>query len=440
MDMGKREKGQILVILALAMVALLAITALAIDGSLVYNDRREDQSTADSAALAGAGAAAQILKDHHPSEFVCGGGASKPLAANATAAALQAAYNSALQDEVTLALQDLSTGNGVQILCGVSNLGKNYLDIKVVVTTNTQTNFAKLIARNEITTRVESIARVFPKQPFAYGNGLVSLSHSCGSNVGGIEFAGNSNVLVKHSGVFSNSCIKATSGSIVVNVEDGGISYITNCIGCSGAAMSPSPDQATEPIPTGLLDKDDIPICTNTAYQNAPTSGEIGPGNYYGINAANNATLILKPGLYCLKGDLKNGSQSILKGERITLYFLEGNVDISQNDKGEVSLRSPDCETPDAGCGVPPAKRGMLMYFDPSKPHTVTLNGGSTNYFEGTIFGPNVTFKINGGSSSDSFKTQIVGSYIYISGGSNLNMNLDGAEMWQDPSSIELLE
>lgn len=437
MDMRKKEKGQILVILALAMVALLAVTALAIDGSLVYNDRREDQSTADSAALAGAGAAAQILKDHHPSEFVCGGGASKPLAANATAAALQAAYNSALEDEVTLALQDVSSGNGVQIFCGTTNLGKRYLDIKVVVTTNTQTNFAKLISRNEITTRVESIARVFPKQPFAYGNGLVSLSHSCGSNVGGIEFAGNSNVLVKHSGVFSNSCIKATSGSIIVNVEDGGISYITNCIGCSTASLSPAPAQAPEPIPTKLLD---APICTNDSYQYAPTSGEIGPGNYYGISAANNGTLILKPGLYCLKGDLKNGSQSTLKGERVTLYFLEGNVDISQNAKGEVSLRSPDCETSDAGCGVPPAKRGVLMYFDPSKPHTVTLNGGSTNYFEGTIYGPNVTFKINGGSASDSFKTQIVGSYIYISGGSNLNMNLDGAEMWQDPSSIELLD
>jgi hypothetical protein len=437
MDMRKKENGQILVILALAMVALLAITALAIDGSLVYNDRREDQSTADSAALAGAGAAAQILKDHHPSEFVCGGGASKPLAANATAAALQAAYNSALQDEVTLALQDVSSGNGVQIFCGTTNLGKTYLDIKVVVTTETQTNFAKLISRNEITTRVESIARVFPKQPFAYGNGLVSLSHSCGSNVGGIEFAGNSNVLVKHSGVFSNSCIKATSGSIIVNVEDGGINYITNCIGCSTAAMSPAPAQAPEPIPTDLLDP---PICKNESYQNAPTSGEIGPGNYYGINAANNGTLILKPGLYCLKGDLKNGSQSTIKAERVTLYFLEGNVDISQNDKGEVSLRSPDCETADAGCGVPPAQRGVLMYFNPSKPHTVTLNGGSTNYFEGTIYGPNVTFKINGGSASDSFKTQIVGSYIYISGGSNLNMNLDGAEMWQDPSSIELLD
>jgi len=53
------EKGQIIVILALGMVAILAITALAVDGSLLYNQRRQDQNTADSAALAGAGAAAK---------------------------------------------------------------------------------------------------------------------------------------------------------------------------------------------------------------------------------------------------------------------------------------------------------------------------------------------------------------------------------------------
>jgi uncharacterized membrane protein len=47
-------KGQILVILALALVALLGVAALAIDGSSVYKVRRQDKSLADSAALAGA--------------------------------------------------------------------------------------------------------------------------------------------------------------------------------------------------------------------------------------------------------------------------------------------------------------------------------------------------------------------------------------------------
>ncbi len=59
MKIRSNEKGQIIVILALGMVAILAITALAVDGSLLYNQRRNDQNTADSAALAGAGKAAE---------------------------------------------------------------------------------------------------------------------------------------------------------------------------------------------------------------------------------------------------------------------------------------------------------------------------------------------------------------------------------------------
>ncbi|MHB8136396.1 MAG: pilus assembly protein TadG-related protein, partial [Anaerolineaceae bacterium] len=41
-------------ILAVALVAVLGITALAIDGSIIYQERRNDQTTADSTALSAA--------------------------------------------------------------------------------------------------------------------------------------------------------------------------------------------------------------------------------------------------------------------------------------------------------------------------------------------------------------------------------------------------
>ncbi len=439
--MERKEKGQILIILAIAMVALLSITALAIDGSMVYNDRRTDQSTADSAALAGAGAAAQILKDHHPTDFVCGGGEAKPLAYQATLAALQAAYDSALADDVTLTLQDTSAENYVHITCNPGNSGKKYLDVEVVVTSTVETTFARIISRESLTTKVKSVARVYPKQPFANGNALVSLSNSCGTNVGGIEFAGGSDVDVTDAGIFSNSCIKAQSSATSVIVINGNIQYLTTCTGCATADMEPDATQASEPLPKEILNSDDIPVCSASPFKNADYStGVLEPGNYYGLSIPAKKTVVLKPGLYCLKGDLNNGSQSILKAERVTFSILEGDVSINQNDKGLTWLTAPDCETKDATCDVPPAVRGLLMYLDPAKPHSVTLNGGSTNLFEGTIYGPNTTFKINGNSATDSFKTQIIGSYIYISGSSMLKMNLNGAEMYWDDSSIDLIE
>ena len=59
----KTESGQILVILTVGIVMLLGFAALAIDGGMYYSDRRYDQNAADNAALAGAGAAGQILFD-----------------------------------------------------------------------------------------------------------------------------------------------------------------------------------------------------------------------------------------------------------------------------------------------------------------------------------------------------------------------------------------
>src|SRR4051812_46344703 len=49
-----RERGQVLVIMALAMIALLGITGVAVDMGYAYAHRREVQNAADAAALAGA--------------------------------------------------------------------------------------------------------------------------------------------------------------------------------------------------------------------------------------------------------------------------------------------------------------------------------------------------------------------------------------------------
>jgi hypothetical protein len=49
-----KEGGQALVIIALAAIGLFGITALAIDGSAKFSDRRHAQNAADSAALAAA--------------------------------------------------------------------------------------------------------------------------------------------------------------------------------------------------------------------------------------------------------------------------------------------------------------------------------------------------------------------------------------------------
>src|SRR5436190_21329309 len=48
------ERGQALIIIALAAIGLFGVAGLAIDGSAKYSDRRHAQNAADTAALSGA--------------------------------------------------------------------------------------------------------------------------------------------------------------------------------------------------------------------------------------------------------------------------------------------------------------------------------------------------------------------------------------------------
>src|SRR5512135_2933925 len=61
LEKSRQEQGQILVILVLALVALLAFTALAVDVGMVFTDRRYVQNVADSVALAGSAAASKTM-------------------------------------------------------------------------------------------------------------------------------------------------------------------------------------------------------------------------------------------------------------------------------------------------------------------------------------------------------------------------------------------
>src|SRR3972149_5570371 len=59
------EKGQALVLLVLAFVVLLGFTALAIDGGMLYADRRHAQNASDASSLSGGSAVAIRLENDY---------------------------------------------------------------------------------------------------------------------------------------------------------------------------------------------------------------------------------------------------------------------------------------------------------------------------------------------------------------------------------------
>ena len=53
MKTKKHESGQALVLITLAIVGLVGITGMIVDGGMTYTDRRNAQNAADSAAMSG---------------------------------------------------------------------------------------------------------------------------------------------------------------------------------------------------------------------------------------------------------------------------------------------------------------------------------------------------------------------------------------------------
>ena len=66
---NKREGGQIIVLFAVSLVAILVVAALAVDGGMLYAERRHAQNAADAASMAGG---SSILNaDMDMNTFVC---------------------------------------------------------------------------------------------------------------------------------------------------------------------------------------------------------------------------------------------------------------------------------------------------------------------------------------------------------------------------------
>ena len=135
------EKGQILALLALVLVGLLGFTALAVDGGMIYADRRYMQSAADAASLAGGGAVASGIQHLNmtSAQFECG-----PLASSITSAYTIAKDKASVNDFTIAKENSLGTGevnNGIKITC---NAAGKFVDVYVMLTRDTVTSFVHL--------------------------------------------------------------------------------------------------------------------------------------------------------------------------------------------------------------------------------------------------------------------------------------------------------
>lgn len=291
---SRQEKGQILVILVLALVVLLAFTALAVDVGMVYADRRYDQNVADSVALAGSAAASKTMisayrtvpekMDGTSENFYCSSTDIADLRftdhrdPNATDPALRpdpehyypyfdiTNYNpppANWQDEwVKIAMHDAyeaaksrgttngftlpvvltsaefqAADQGIYIECVVSATQEEtgiYTYTKVSSTT--KSSFAHFIFGGPLKNTVTAVALSKPFTSLFGGYALISMDpDSCGNgqNQGGIWFDGSGEVTIHDGGALADTCIAKNGATGSINLEGGDAEYNTGSEDCT---------------------------------------------------------------------------------------------------------------------------------------------------------------------------------------------------------------
>ncbi|MDX1417825.1 MAG: Tad domain-containing protein, partial [Candidatus Promineifilaceae bacterium] len=194
------ERGQALVIIALASIGLMALVGLAIDGSAKFSDQRHAQNAADTAAIAGS-----LAK-------VNGDGSWK-------LTALDRATSNGYANNLVSNTVSVYACDEVGSDCGPYAGEPNY--VRVVINSYVNTTFARVMGINQMQNTVEAIAksRVSYTGELYGGASIIGLApDQCKT----VWFSGTATTNVTGGGVFSNSnkdCGLTVAGSTALNLD-----------------------------------------------------------------------------------------------------------------------------------------------------------------------------------------------------------------------------
>ncbi len=423
MNAQHKEQGQVLVIFAVALVAMLGFVALAVDGSMIYSDHRYSQNAADSAALAGASAASQMMANNSGywwSSWDCNN--IQPV----KDIAIFKAVERAAANKYTITEQNLDTANnGVQVQC-VDLPYDKYMLVRVKVTTTVNTGFAQLFYSGPVKNTVEGVARIKPRTPMAFGNAIVALDSNCAYD--GVDFHGTTNVNAFGGGVFSNSCMSKSGTSGGIYVPDSGVNYHTTF---SGHTEPFSPNTAKPQATDASVTLPTLPTPNCAAL---PDYRGTHPGDNitYGRYDAMVGDKFLSPGLYCIYGDIRlEGEHNQFYGDNVTIYFVTGGFRLTGN--ADINISAPTSATP-----ANYALQDILILMAPTNTDELILQGNSESHFTGLILAPNQSVDIGGCPNSDSYNSQIVGRNVKFHGTPDVNVTFMNSEKFMTPVMIDM--
>jgi hypothetical protein len=431
----KTESGQAIVLLVFAVIALIGFTGLAIDGGMVYSDRRHAQSASDASSLAGGGFAALALGNYQIvyQNFNCSTyDVQKIISDSKLVAKNRALSNDYTNAEVTVT--HFCQDNGLLF-------DENYIDFTTTITRATRTALIHVVYKGPVVNTVESTVRVRPQYPLAFGNAIVAMNDDeCSGNQYGVSTGGSSVINVLGGGIFTNGCFDCDGLSCpdeedetCVDIEGGTIGFAGTNICDRNERLNPKPDKAPEKMPPRAVFSKPPDCNAKGAASLDSITGSMDLNSLPAIGGGDVKLVCLTSSGNAIK---ITNVHDHLTGKGITIYLPNsGDIDISG---GLVKLSAPD-QYPDPSPGL----GGILIYVTPQNSSTIKINGNSDSSYEGMIYAPNADVEITGSGTIDDptvYNTQIVAQNVVVGGGAYIDIRFDNVTPIVMPSSVDLNE
>jgi hypothetical protein len=421
----RSQKGQALVLIAVGMVALIAMTGLAIDGGNVFSDRRHAQNAADTAALSAA-----LLKVTNQPWYQ----------AALDLASINAYPNDGVKSTVTA---QIPPGLGCNGQNGPYAGNNDY--VQVIIHSSVDTFFAQVIGINQMHNCVEAIAQATPsvRKPWASGNSIAAMACH-GKWI--LNFTGSSNTITANGGVFSNSdhnhSANVHSNDTLTIEPPFGVSSVGVNPGIDapsswpppplypGVEQIPCPDYPPFNLPNYMYPVWDETLCDITEHDFPDDFNLLTTEEGVEVNRMETGKT------YCITGSFKYPNQYPLLGDSVHIVLINGD---NPGDAGMTVNGGAELHLSAGQGGIDPLN-GILIYVPKPNVGDITINGTADSEITGSIFAPNSNIKLTGDFSGSSYQAQIIGATVDLNGASNLYINYDKGLNggYTEPARIEL--
>jgi Flp pilus assembly protein TadG len=398
---ASKSRGQVFVLVSLALTLLFGFSALAVDIGNLWTTRRLMQNAADAAAMAGADEVARNAN-------------SATITAAARAAAAQNGFTSGASN----------THSSQQVTVAVYNppvsgpFATNVNAVQVTVSQVQPTFFMRVLGKATVPVTTNAVGLTV-----SGGSCIYALNPD---DSGAVTVGGTGN-LNSSCGLYDNS----TSGS-ALTVSGGGViqAPLVGVVGGTningGGSTPPSTGIAAFGDPLAWEPQPAPQTCTSYHMLNISTNTTLNPGLYCGGIKVTGGAVTFNPGLYYI-----NGGGLVLNGGTVngssTTFFLTGQntSNGSPNAYGGVTVNGTATVHLSAPCSASGGSiEGMLFFQDRAMTNGTgsIINGGSNSSFTGALYFPTTNLSYSGTSGANQY-TLLVSDMLTINGTTNIGNN-----------------